>query len=154
MVSGKDEAYIDVAFKYVMYSFPVMVLEFLTYMYTKHLESLMLFPPIYVSYFICLIVQIIPYFIFFDYLKLEILGCGISQFIAMLSFGSSIFGYMNYYSIMPEENFWSFSGIFTNFGETLRISLLSMVTYCGEIMSMSISSLFASRLSTVVYAKH
>jgi len=137
-----------------MFNFPVIAIELFTYMYTKHLEALMLFPPIYISYFICLIVQIICYFIFFDYLKLGVLGCGISQFIAMLSYGSSIFGYMNYYSILPEENFWSFSGIFTNFGETLRISLLSMVTYCGEIMSMSISNLFGSRLSHIFYAKH
>jgi len=115
LVSGKDEAYIDLAFKYVIFNFPVMVLEFLTSMYSKHLEALMLFHPFNVSDFICLIIQIICYFIFFDYLKLEILGCGISQFIAMLSFGSSIFGYLNYYSIMPEENFWSFSSIFTNF---------------------------------------
>jgi len=114
----------------------------------------MIFTPIYVSCASAVLIQIACYFLLFQYLNLGVLGTGICSFISNLSYLITTFSYMKYYSILPEENFWSFSGIIPNFFKFFKISVLSMVIYCAEIMSLAISNFSASRLNPVLYAKH
>jgi MATE family multidrug resistance protein len=155
LIAGQDKDYTDIAHRYILYTMPSVFLDLNFEIYAKYAEAQQVYKPIMISFVFACICHPLSCWMLISKFEMEELGAALASNITQFLKIGSIFIYFIFFNPYPDSHKCFNTEMFkkSHIWPTLKVSLLSMITFYAENLGVCISNLISNSLNEISYAK-
>jgi Na+-driven multidrug efflux pump len=153
-LGGEDSSYILIANKFVIYTLPQIFLESQSDILIKYSESHMYYTPVLVSIILSGTTHLLGSFLLISHYNLGVVGSALATNLTYSVKLIYLLIHLRFLNPYQESFRWYDKSFFEDFGSTLKLSLITMISAFSQYNFTTISQIVANKTSKISYAKH